>query len=88
MFGQDIEENIDYLCSNHHRIVHFLLDAEMQKDKMDKRPKEQQNRYLALYWWILRNERDAVDYFENKMKPMILKRLYEVKRESEKRMER
>ena len=61
------------MCANHHRALHFLLNLDNSKEsnKIDSMTDRDFERKFNIYKYILQNEKDVVEYFENVMLPKI-----------------
>lgn len=71
--GSDTNDNIISVCANHHRALHFLLNLDNSKEsnKIDSMTDRDFERKFNIYKYILQNEKDVVEYFENVMLPKI-----------------
>ena len=74
MNGKDMDDNISYLCPNHHQMCHFLLDLDLQyeSEKINKLKDDKFNEKFQKYKYILSYEKDLFNYYEHNMKVKII----------------
>ena len=77
LMGEDCEENIIYICPNHHRILHFLIDLDSKElfgnlNKMNNNKFNQQFQQLK---YIIAYESNVYNSYIKIIRPLLIEHL-------------
>ena len=71
--GSDTNDNKISICANHHRMLHFILNLDNSKsnEKINLMSNKDFDKKFNVYKYILKNEKDVIEYYEKVMLPKI-----------------